>query len=241
MITLPKIFRSPQDSDTVANQVNINRHPARSGSLLNPVERISEILFGLIMALTFTCTINIIEANHEDVRDTLIAALGCNTAWGLVDAVMYLMGILAERGRNKTILDYMRTTTDHEKARQFIADALPPLIAAQLDAENLEKLRKSLLTVPDASVKVKITKQDVKIALGIFLLVFICTFPVAIPFLFVREPGLALRISNGVAIILMFVCGWLIASYGGYNRIVTSLAMTAIGVLLVAITITLGG
>src|SRR5438105_1315653 len=84
----------------------------RSGELLNPVERISEILFGLIMALSFTCTINILESNRSDVRDTLIAALGCNIAWGIVDAVMFILATLAERGRNKRILHFVQTTNE---------------------------------------------------------------------------------------------------------------------------------
>ena len=241
MLSLPKIFRSPQGSDMIAYEGNAIIPPSRSKSLLNPVDRISEILFGVFMALTFTCTINIVEANRTDVRDTLIAAIGCNIAWGLVDAVMYVMATLAERGRNKTILKYVRTTLDHETARQFIADALPPLIALQLSSENLEKVRQSLLKIPESAVRVKITKDDLKTALGIFLLVFISTFPIAIPFLFIKEPALALRVSNLVAIILMCICGWLIAKYGGYNRIITSLAMAVIGVSLVAITIRLGG
>jgi hypothetical protein len=224
-----------------ATAKNVTQQLTRNKGLLSPVERVSEILFGLIMALTFTCTINIVEANRMEVRDTLIAAIGCNIAWGLVDAVMYVLTMLAERGRNKTILEFVRTTTDHKEARQFIADALPPLIARQMDEDKLENLRKSLLLVPDNLVKVKLTKGDLKTAVGIFILVFISTFPVAIPFLIIKEPHLALRVSNLIAILLMCVCGWLIAQYGGYNRIVTSLALAVIGVGLVGLTIRLGG
>jgi hypothetical protein len=49
---------------------------------LEPVERISEFLFGLIMVLTLTCTFNVREANHSSVRTLLKDALGCNVAWG---------------------------------------------------------------------------------------------------------------------------------------------------------------
>jgi len=208
---------------------------------LNPVERISEILFGLIMALSFTCTINILEANRTDVRDTLIAALGCNIAWGLVDAVMFILGTLAERGRNKRILHFVQTTNETDIAKQFIADALPPVVASVLSNEQLEDMRQSLMHVPEEAKKVRITKNDLKMALGIFLLVFISTFPVAIPFMFVHDPQLALRVSNLVAIVLMFFCGWFLAQYGGYNRIVTSVILTLIGVGLVGLTISLGG
>ena len=211
----------------------VNDQISRDKSLLNPIERISEILFGLIMALTFTCTINIVEANRADVKDTLIAAIGCNIAWGVVDAVMYLLSTLAERGRNKSILRFIQTTNQNEIADQFISDALPPVIASVTSAEQLEKIRQRLSQVPESSLKVRITKSDLKTALGIFLLVFISTFPIAIPFIIVHDAKLALRISNLVAIVLMFICGWLLAQYGGYNKWIASIAMTLIGLALV--------
>src|SRR3954467_9923935 len=71
-----------------------------SKRVLDPVQRVSEVLFGLIMVLTFTGSLSVAEAGREDVRAMLIAALGCNLAWGLIDAVLYLLGCLAEKSRN---------------------------------------------------------------------------------------------------------------------------------------------
>ena len=69
----------------------------RSSRLLDPVQRISEILFGLIMAVTIVGSLSIAASGREEVRTVLVAALGCNLAWGLVDAVMYLLNTLTER------------------------------------------------------------------------------------------------------------------------------------------------
>jgi VIT1/CCC1 family predicted Fe2+/Mn2+ transporter len=212
-----------------------------STSLLNPIERISEILFGLIMALTFTCTISIADADKAEVKTTLIAALGCNIAWGLVDAVMYLLAIMTERGRNKIILNFVRNTTNTQVAREYISDALPPMIASVTSDESLETIRMRLKEIPEENIRVRLTGRDFKIALGIFLLVFISTLPVAIPFMIVKEVQPALRISNLVAIVLMFICGWFLARYGGYNKLITSLILVVIGVALVGLTISLGG
>ena len=68
--------------------------------LLDPVDRISEILFGLIMAVTIVGSLSIATAGRNDVRTVLWGALGCNLAWGLVDAVMYLVRMATERARN---------------------------------------------------------------------------------------------------------------------------------------------
>ena len=67
--------------------------------LVDPVDRVAEALFGLIMAVTIVGSMSIAEAGRNEVRTVLIAALGCNLAWGLVDAVMYLVRTLVERTR----------------------------------------------------------------------------------------------------------------------------------------------
>src|SRR4029077_19463422 len=122
--------------------------PLTEKRLLNPIERISEVLFGLIMALTFTCTISVIESDRTVVKDMLIGALGCNIAWGLVDAVMFLLMTITEKSFSQTIFNFVRRTTDINKANQFIADALPPVISSVMKPEELEEIRKKLLRVP---------------------------------------------------------------------------------------------
>jgi hypothetical protein len=60
--------------------------------VLDPIERAGEMLFGLIMVLTFTTAMSVAGASEEDVRAMLVGAIGCNPAWGSIDAMMYLMG-----------------------------------------------------------------------------------------------------------------------------------------------------
>src|SRR5436190_11529633 len=103
-----------------------------SKRVLEPHERISEVLFGLIMVLTFTGSLSIAEAGREDIRTMLVGALGCNFAWGIIDGVLYLMGSLAEKGRGLKTLRAVRAATDAQKAQRLIAGALPPLLASVL-------------------------------------------------------------------------------------------------------------
>jgi len=241
MQSSPNHNQSRASANALERMTALEREVTRSRNLLNPVERISEILFGLIMALTFTCTISVAEADRNEVTSTLAAAIGCNIAWGIVDAVMYILTTLAERGRNKTLLNFVRASNKTETAKRIIADALPPVIASVTNDHQLEGMRKSLIALPERDIKVRVTRDDLKIAFGIFLLVFISTFPVAIPFMLVKDAQVALRVSNLVAIVLMFLCGWFLAKYGGYNKLITSLSLTLIGVGLVALTISLGG
>ena len=72
----------------------------KEDAVLNPVDRISEVLFGTIMVLSFTGAISAATDGRQEIRELLWAALGCNVAWGLVDAIMYLMNVVLERAHS---------------------------------------------------------------------------------------------------------------------------------------------
>src|SRR5512132_2999836 len=97
--------------------------------LLDPVDRICEILFGLIMAVTIVGSLSIASAGRGEVRTVLAAALGCNLAWGLVDAVMYVVRTLTERTRNHSLAKHV-AGADTAQAHRLITAALPPHVVA---------------------------------------------------------------------------------------------------------------
>ena len=80
--------------------------------MLQPDERIAEVLFGLIMVLTFTGSLSVAEADRAEIRTMLIGALGCNLAWGIIDAVLYVMGSLSDKGSGLLTFRAVRQTTD---------------------------------------------------------------------------------------------------------------------------------
>jgi len=208
---------------------------------LEPIERISEVLFGLIMVLTCTSTISVLTADRMQIRTMLIGALGCNLAWGIIDAGMYLMGRLHEQGRNILLLRAAREATNSDEARDTIASALPPLLAAALSQEQLESLRKHLCQMSDLPKRPFLTKKDWVGAAAVCLLVFLSTFPVALPFMFIADARAALRVSNAVAIVMLFLCGYLFGHHSGLRPWVTGLSSVAIGGALVIVAIALGG
>jgi len=168
--------------------------PTASKRVLEPIERISEVLFGLIMVLTFTGSLSAATAGHAEIRTMLIGALGCNLAWGVIDGLLYLMGSLAGKAR----------------------DLAPP------ERPSLEA-------------------DDWKGALGVFLLVFVSTLPVVVPFLLMGDAIRALRISNAIAVSLLFVCGYAFGRLTRYHAWLMGLAMVFLGSALVAMTMALGG
>ena len=73
------------------------------------------------------------------------------------------------------------------------------------------------------------------------MLSFASTFPVVIPFIFLGDAKLALRVSCAVAFIMLFLCGYAFGYRSGLRPWATGLAMVAFGGALVGVTIALGG
>lgn len=214
---------------------------ASSRRILDPYDRVAEVLFGLIMVLTFTGSLSIAEAGRDDVRTMLIGALGCNLAWGIIDAILYLMGCLAEKGKNLRTLRAVRQAEDPPQALRRLAEALPPIVAAVLPPAELETLRQRLVALPEPAGVVRLGAGDWWGALAVFGWVFLATFPVALPFLFMQSAGPALRVSNGIAIAMLFAAGWAFGRITGRRRWVMGLAMVILGSALVGLTMALGG
>jgi VIT family len=218
--------------------------PATSMKLVNrildPMDRISEVLFGLIMALTFTCTLGVATANDIQVRTMLIAALGCNLAWGIIDAGVYLLARLNERGRAIMNWRVVRDTADVGVAQGIVANALPPLVASVLAPTQLELIRQKLHQLPEPA-RPELTRSDWLGALAICLLSFLSTFPIVIPFLLIEDAKAALRVSNAVAIVMLFLCGFIFGRYSGFRPVAMGLSMVALGGALVGVAIALGG
>jgi VIT1/CCC1 family predicted Fe2+/Mn2+ transporter len=214
-------------------------HPSKR--VLEPEERIAEVLFGLIMVLTFTGSLSVAEAGRNDVRLMLIGALGCNLAWGLIDGVLYLMGCLAEKGRDLRIYRAVMTARDPGTAQQLIANALPPIVAAALSPTDFETLQERLRQSPLPPGKPRLNASDWRGAVGVFLLVFFSTFPVAVPFVFVQDASLAMRVSNAIAVAMLFFTGAAYARCVGRSPWLMGISMVILGAVLVAVTMALGG
>jgi VIT1/CCC1 family predicted Fe2+/Mn2+ transporter len=212
-----------------------------SKRVLEPVERISEVLFGLIMVLTFTGSLSVVEAGRNDVRTMLVGALGCNLAWGIIDGVLYLMGCLAEKGRNLKTYQAVRAAATPQEAQRLIAGTLPPVIASVLEPPELDLMRQRLQQLPEPPARARLDGSDWWGALGVFLLVFLSILPVAIPFILMQQAAPALRVSNAIAVAMLFIAGVAHGRIVGRSAWAFGIVMVVLGSVLVAITIALGG
>ena len=209
--------------------------------VLEPAERIAEVLFGLIMVLTFTGSLSVAEAGRADVRSMVVGALGCNLAWAVIDGIFYLMGCLAEKGRNLATYKAVLGAKTPEQARRLIAGALPAVVVQLLTVDELDRLRERALGLPEPPTHVRLDRRSWLGAWAVFLLVFLSTFPVALPFMFLENTSLAMRMSNTVALVMLFLAGYAYGRVIHRSPVAIGAVAVFIGLVIVTFTIALGG
>ena len=212
-----------------------------SNRVLEPMERVSEVLFALIMVLTFTCSFSVAGAGREEVRIMLIGALGCNFAWGIIDAVFYLMGSFSAQGQRILRLKALQAATDPVQAHQIIAHALPPAVASVLSSSEIQAIHQKLTLLPDVPPRPNLRKEAWLGALAVFLIVVLATVPIVIPFALIENARRALRVSNAIAVVMLFLVGYAFGVTAGHRPLTMGLAMVILGGALVGITVLLGG
>ena len=121
--------------------------PAR---VLDPIDRISEVLFGLFMVLTFTGTLSVAGrgprrgAQHAGRRDRLQHRLGLRRRRDVRAAQPR-----RSRGRKARLVRAVRGASRPEQAHRLIADEIGGLSGA-LGTAELERMRQWIVAQPPA-------------------------------------------------------------------------------------------
>lgn len=223
--------------------MNMNAHKVnlrKPFSDLDPIDRTSEIVFGTLMAMSFTGTLSVATAGEQDVHTMMLAALGCNLAWGLTDAVMYLVAVVTEHRRKLSLLERLQQSKSNADADRLIADQLPMRLQSHINPIALDSMRRSLMEINENEKKT-LDFRAISDAMQVFLLVALSTFPIVVPFMLVDDPIRALRLSNIMGLLTLFVSGYVLGRYAGGNPWHFAFAMSLIGALMIAAIIALGG
>ena len=209
--------------------------------VLNPVDRVSEMLFGLFMALTFVGAVSVADQGDAQIRTMFIAALGCNLAWGLVDAVMYLVRTVTDRGRLLTLIRSVRSAPDPESGRALIEGSLSQVAAGLVSSTEIEAMRGRIVALTSLPPRPKLNRNDLIAALAIFLIVVAATFPVVLPFVMFEDVGTAKNVSRAVALAMLFAGGLALGRHAGYGSWKVGFLMAGLGTALVVAINALGG
>jgi len=209
--------------------------------VLNPVDRVSELLFGLFMALTFVGAVSVAESGREQIRTMFAAALGCNLAWGLVDAVMYLVRTVTNRGKAINLVHAVRTAPDAAAGRGLIDRELSRTMATLVSPTEVEAIRNRIVAHAQVPARPALAWGDARAAAAIFALVVISTFPVVLPFALIPDVEAAKLVSRGIALAMLFLGGLALGRYAGYGSLKVGFMMSGLGTALVIAINALGG
>src|SRR5262249_28128762 len=157
------------------------------------------------------------------------------------DGGLYLMTAINQYGRNLLSLRALRSAPDAGSADRVLAGALPPLVVSVMAPEQLAQLRQQVLSLPETPDRPRLTRDDWLGALAVLLITFLSTFPLVIPFMLIADLRTALRVSNAIAIAMLFLCGRAFAHRTGLKPLPTGIFMVLAGGALVAVAIALGG
>jgi VIT1/CCC1 family predicted Fe2+/Mn2+ transporter len=218
---------------------DIEKKPARA-RVLDPVDRVSEVIYGLLMAVTIIGSISVASSGEKEVHEMLVAAIGCNLAWGISDAAMYLIRTVTQRGRRRLLMRQLQVA-EPAAGRAMIVDDLAPMVAAALAPETIESVRQRLVAAPLPPRQFEDLARDLKGAFGVFVLVVLATFPVVIPFLVFDHVGIALKVSRLIAVVMLMLGGGALSRYAGERAWYGAAAMAVLGIALVAVITALGG
>jgi hypothetical protein len=220
--------------------------------LLDPIDRLSETIFSVLILLTFTLAYRLIRLGpnpYEPIPpDYLVglffAALGATVAWGLIDGVVYMLLAVFERGEKHKFLANIQAAGSEEEGVRAIADeldyVLEPITGEQqrrlLYVDVLDHLRNS------RPQPLRLTRDDIYGGLGCVLVAVLAVLPSLLPLLLLREDyAAALRMSNLISAGVLFYAGYEWGKYSGLHPLKTGLLLAALGVALAAIAIPLGG
>jgi VIT1/CCC1 family predicted Fe2+/Mn2+ transporter len=211
---------------------------------LDPLDTLAELIFGLLMVLTFTLGARLLGPEElVDGRELLIAAIGCNIAWGIIDGFLFLLGRIFERRRIASTFAAIATLGDDDAGLNAVRNELASELTELGNVDDRERFYASIAAAArrHPPPPIRVTLKDLSGAALVFCLVVATAIPAALPFLIVSDPYLALRLSNAVLVVLLFLAGYWWGKHIGASPLVAGALIMSIGVVLVLIAIPLGG
>ena len=211
---------------------------------LDPASRLGEVMFGLIMVLSATLTANLtLEPGEAGKRQLLLATISATAAWGLIDAIMFVMSAVTERAEKARLKDRIHAAASREAALAVIMAEVEPRFEVNNRPETRTALCEAIYNylTEAGALSVGINRADLLGGAACFVLVLLSCAPVVVLYILVSDAAVAIRLSNFALIAMLFLVGLIWARYANTRPLVTGLVMSAIGLMLVGVAILLEG
>ena len=182
-------------------------------------------------------------AGRQGVRHLLIAALGCNVAWGIIDAALFLLGSVFSRNQRVQLARRLKAAKSEQQAMAIMREEFDLEDEPAMSEEDRAPIHRMVLQIMRraATRRAHLRRQDFEAAAVVILLVSLTAVPGVAPFLFLQDGYLALRTANAIQVVLLFVVGYSWAEHTGANPWCTGLAIVALGIGMVLVAVVLGG
>jgi VIT1/CCC1 family predicted Fe2+/Mn2+ transporter len=120
-------------------------------------------------------------------------------------------------------------------ARPILKEALPASVVAVLEPQEIDALAARIAKLPPSASHATLERRDYLAAIAVLAAVVLATVPVVLPLALIHDRFLALRVSNGTAIAMLYVFGRSLGKSTG-NDPLQRTAGRGTGAALVAIT-----
>jgi VIT1/CCC1 family predicted Fe2+/Mn2+ transporter len=196
----------------------------------------------MVLSVTLTARLTVAEG-PEGMRQMVLAALGCNLAWGIIDGVMYVMAAVTDRAEKARVVAAVHEAGTDDAAYALIRESVVPQLETTADEQTGRALEVALrdFILAAEPVRIGVTVDDLRGALACFALVFASSLPIVLLYLAMPDPGAAVRASNVLLLAMLFVAGVLWGRFAGASPWWAGLSMVGIGLALVGVAVALGG
>jgi VIT1/CCC1 family predicted Fe2+/Mn2+ transporter len=223
----------------------------RPTDYLYPHERLVEILYGLVIALTITSAIRVVTGGgRPDINLMVTTSLGAGIAWGIIDAILYILVAIFQKHRYTRIASKISSAKDESEALATIKEDLEDSLVGTLDAEDQKSVYRLVLHAQRRSSEasythqpksIPIAREDVFGAFQVFFAMLLATLVVVVPLWLIEPPHLAVVISNIVAFVSLFIVGYTWAKHTYIKKTLFGIVLVALGVAIVGISLVFGG
>ncbi|MFV9503575.1 MAG: hypothetical protein AB4911_03325 [Oscillochloridaceae bacterium umkhey_bin13] len=223
------------------------------GRLLDPIDRLAQTIYSVLILLTFTLAFRVFDltgqipdmpSDEQIVSELLLAAIGATIAWGVIDAIMYLLLELFQRSERHRLLQQIQAAPDPSSGIALVAEELDYVLDPITEEDERYQLYQNVYQrlLESEPRPVGLRRDDLTGALGTLIVTLLAVVPSLLPLiLFRHNTELAIRTSNIVSFIVLFLAGYSWGRHTGSHPLRTGILLAGVGAIMVLIAIPLGG
>ncbi|TXH68602.1 MAG: hypothetical protein E6Q83_12825 [Thiothrix sp.] len=168
------------------------------------------------------------------------AAAGSTLAWGFVDGMMDLIGVLINRTHTYKVLNSLVKAQSLGEFRQHLMDESPSYIVEKLNDNSLEQIQ-TFLRSQEQTHRPGLNRDDLQKAFYIWLIVVSASLPLIMPLILIKDHLVAFRVTQFISVWIMFAMGYKLGDWLGIHSLFSGLFFAAFGAFITMVCIALGG